>query len=254
MSNILTRKNDGILVIEINRLNKKNAFTTGMYRALTHVLANAVEDAEVRAVVLHGSEDVFSAGNDLDDFIANPPDTSDAAAWVYLRTISAFPKPIIAGVCGPAVGIGTTMLLHCDLVYAGTNARFSLPFVNLGVCPEAASSLLLPKLIGHQSAAEILLTGDPFDAQTALQMKLVNRVFAPGEVLEFALSQAHNIAQKPLSAVLQIKRLLKLDDAKHIQDRLNNEAETFGQMVKGEAAREAIAAFLEKRKPDFSRL
>lgn len=253
MSDIFTTQEAGVLTIAFNREAKKNAITATMYDALSEVLVSAAADREVRVVLIRGSEQVFSAGNDLGDFIAHPPATEDAPVWRFLRTLSAFPKPIVAAVCGVAVGVGTTLLLHCDLVYAGTNARFSVPFVSLGLCPEAASSLLLPKLFGHQGAAEALLTGEPFDAEFALQSKLVNRVLPPEAVLDFALSQARKIAQQPSSAVMETKRLLKLADAGDVLARINEEAKRFAQMLDAEAAREAIAAFTEKRKPDFSR-
>ncbi len=253
MTDIITIKEASVLTIAFNRPDKKNSVTATMYEALTQALVEAATDSETRVVLFRGTDQVFSAGNDLGDFVLNPPCTQDAPVWNFLRTLSAFPKPLVAAVCGPAVGIGTTMLLHCDLVYAGTNARFSLPFVNLGVCPEAASSLLLPKLFGYQGAAEVLLTGDPFDAEFALKAKLVNRVLPVEEVLKFAFTQASKIAQKPSSAIVETKRLLKLGDAASVLARINEEAKVFGQMVGAGAAREAIAAFSEKRKPDFSK-
>ena len=252
MTDIITIKEAGVLTVAFNRPEKKNSVTAMMYDALTQVLVDAATDTETRVVLFRGTEQIFSAGNDLVDFVRHPPSTQDAPVWNFLRTLSAFPKPLVAAVCGPAVGIGTTMLLHCDLVYAGSNARFSLPFVNLGVCPEAASSLLLPKLFGYQGAAEVLLTGDPFDAETALKLRLVNRVLPVEEVLEFAFMQASKIAQKPSSSIIETKRLLKRGDAARVLTRINEEAELFGQMIGAGAAREAIAAFSEKRKPDFS--
>lgn len=253
MTKIIATKQANVLKVGFNRPEKKNSFTASGYKELTKVLEYAITDSEIRVVLLHGTDQVFSAGNDLGDFLENPPCTADAPVWDFLHALSAFPKPIVAAVCGPAVGIGTTMLLHCDLVYAGSNARFSLPFVNLGLCPEAASSLLLPRLFGYQGAAEALLTGDPFDAEFALKSNLVNRVLPVEEVLNFAFEQASKIAQKPLSAIAETKRLLKLSDAASVQVRINEEAKVFGEMVRAGAARESIAAFSEKRKPDFSK-
>ncbi|WP_207004980.1 enoyl-CoA hydratase [Trinickia mobilis] len=253
MSDILTKTASGILTITINRPEKKNSITASMYEMLAQVLRDAAGDAQVRTVVVSGSEQIFSAGNDLGDFVKNPPNTQEAPVWQFLRALSAFPKPVVAAVCGAAVGIGTTMLLHCDLVFAGENARFSLPFVNLGLCPEAASSLLLPKLAGYQRAARALLTGDAFDANTALQMGLVNQVLPVEETFAFAQQEAVKLAAKPLGAIVETKRLLKAGDRAATQDRINEEAAVFGKMVTDGAAQEAIAAFAEKRKPDFSR-
>jgi enoyl-CoA hydratase/carnithine racemase len=253
MNEILTTKESGVLTIRFNRPDKKNSVTAAMYEVLARTLAEASADQAVRVVVFAGNEQIFCAGNDLGDFVKNPPDASDAPVWQFLRILSAFPKPVIAAVCGAAVGIGTTMLLHCDLVFAGDNAMFSLPFVNLGLCPEAASSLLLPKLTGYQRAARALLTGDAFDANTALQMGLVNQVLPVDETFAFAQREAAKLVAKPLGAIVETKRLMKADERAATEDRMNEEAAVFGKMVTAGAAQEAIAAFAEKRKPDFSR-
>lgn len=252
MSDILTAKESSVLTITFNRPEKKNSITAAMYEALTRTLNEAADDKQVRVVVLSGNEKIFSAGNDLADFVKNPPETADAPVWRFLRALSAFPKPVIAAVCGAAVGIGTTMLLHCDLVFAGDSAKFSLPFVGLGICPEAASSLLLPKLAGYQRAARALLTGEPFDAQSALQMGLVNQVLPAADTQPFAQSEAAKLVAQPLSAVVETKRLMKLSERAAIEAQMGEEAAVFGRMITAGAAREAIAAFGEKRKPDFS--
>ena len=176
---ILVHTEAAVMTITINRVEKKNSLTAAMYGSLADALDSAAHDAAVRVVVIQGHELIFSAGNDINDFLSVPPDTSDAPVFRFLRLLSTFAKPLVAAVCGPAVGIGTTLLLHCDLVYAGDNAAFSLPFVNLGLCPEAASSLLLPQLMGHQRAAEALLLGEPFTAETALEVGLINRIVPP---------------------------------------------------------------------------
>jgi enoyl-CoA hydratase/carnithine racemase len=168
--------------------------------------------------------------------------------------LSTFAKPLVAAVCGPAVGIGTTLLLHCDLVYAGDNAAFSLPFVNLGLCPEAASSLLLPQLMGHQRAAEALLLGEPFSAETALEVGLINRIVPPAEANALAQMQAQKLAAKPLSSLLETKRLMKLGNAPVIAGRIAEEISSFGRMLREPAAREAFTAFVEKRRPNFTTL
>ena len=247
MTDILTREDSGVLLIGFNREAKKNALTLSMYQRLTELLRHAEHDPAIAVVLFHGSPQVFSAGNDLADFSTDPPKAPDAPVWTFLHTVSRFPKPLVAAVCGAAVGIGTTLLLHCDLVHAGDNARFSLPFVNLGLCPEAGSSLLLPRLFGYQRAAEALLLGEPFDAQAALQAGLVNRVWAPDQVLANALAQARKLAGKPLAAILETKRLLKTAGAAALDERMEEEARLFGRMLESDAARQAIAAFGQRR-------
>ncbi len=198
---ILVHTEAGVTTVTLNRVDKKNSLTRAMYATLADTLAQAEADASVRAVLLQGDITVFSAGNDIGDFLAQPPAEQDAPVFRFLRAIAAFPKPLVAAVCGPAVGIGTTMLFHCDLVYAGDNAAFSMPFVNLGLCPEAASSLLAPRLLGYHRAAEALLLGEPFMAEAAMEVGLVNRVVPPTECNAIAQAQARKLAAKPLSAL-----------------------------------------------------
>lgn len=252
ISEILTHVDEGVMTLTINRLDKKNSLTAAMYAAMADALVSAQHDTSVRALVIQGHESIFSAGNDIGDFLNKPPSGVDAPVFRFLRGISTFTKPIVAAVCGPAVGIGTTMLLHCDLIYAGDNAAFSLPFVNLGLCPEAASSLLVPQLMGHARAAEALLLGEPFRAETALEMGLINRIVPPSEANALAQQQARKLASKPLSALIETKRLLKKGNASSIAERMDEEGASFGRMLTEPAAREAFAAFMEKRKPDFS--
>jgi len=221
-------------------------------------MADAVEqaaaDAAVRVLVIQGHETVFSAGNDIGDFLNQPPATADAPVFRFLRGIASFPKPVIAAVSGPAVGIGTTLLFHCDLVYAGDNAAFSMPFVNLGLCPEAASSLLVPQMFGYHRAAEALLLGEPFMAEAALEAGLVNRVLPPTEANGYAQAQARKLAAKPLSALIETKRLMKQGQATRVLEQMAEEGASFGRMLREPAAREAFTAFMEKRKPDFSKV
>jgi enoyl-CoA hydratase/carnithine racemase len=172
----------------------------------------------------------------------------------FLHGLAAFPKPVVAAVCGPAVGIGTTLLLHCDLVYAGDNAAFSMPFVNLGVCPEAASSLLVPQMMGYHRACEALLLGEPFMAEAALEVGLVNRIVPPTEANAVAQLQARKLAAKPMASLLETKRLMKKGQAATIAQQMTEEAVSFARMLREPAAREAFAAFMEKRKPDFSKV
>ncbi len=251
---ILTHVDAGVMTITLNRLERKNSITSLMYGALADALESANHDAAVRVVVIQGHETIFSAGNDIGDFLNQPPSAPDAPVFRFLRGISSFPKPIVAAVCGPAVGIGTTMLLHCDLVYAGDNAAFSMPFVNLGLCPEAASSFLVAQLMGYHRAAEALLLGEPFMVETALEMGLVNRIVPPAEVNALAQRQALKLAAKPLSSLLETKRLMKKGNAGMVAERITEESVSFGRMLQEPAAREAFAAFMGKRRPDFSSL
>ncbi|AYG45422.1 enoyl-CoA hydratase [Pseudomonas sp. Leaf58] len=246
MHEILTQQTAGVLVVTFNRPARKNAFTTPMYQALRQILESAAHANDIHAVVLQGSASVFSAGNDLNDFIEFPPLAAHAPVWQLLHALNDFPKPLVAAVCGLAVGIGSTLLLHCDLVYAATDARFSLPFVNLGVCPEGASTLLLPRLLGYQVAAEALMTGEPFDADFALQAGWVNRLLPAAEVQAWALAQAHKLAQKPSAALIQTKRLLKLGMQAEVSARINAEAQAFATLLQAPAAQTAIAAFAQR--------
>ena len=252
MNEILINTDKGVCTLTLNRVERKNSINVAMYIALADALDAATQDAAVRTVVIQGHESIFSAGNDISDFLNVPPAGQDSPVFRFLRGISMFVKPIVAAVCGPAVGVGTTMLLHCDLVYAGDNAAFSMPFVNLGLCPEAASSLLVPQLTGYHRAAEALLLGEPFTAETALEMGLVNRIVPPSEANALAQQQARKMASKPLSSLIETKRLMKASNAPLLAARMLEEGASFGRMLKEPAAREAFTAFMEKRKPDFS--
>jgi enoyl-CoA hydratase/carnithine racemase len=254
MSDILVHTEAGVTTISFNRLERKNSITTAMYESMVDTLASAAADTAVRVVLFQGHETVFSAGNDIGDFLNMPPATQDSPGFRFLRAIALFPKPMLAAVCGPAVGIGTTLLFHCDLVYAGDNAAFSLPFVNLGLCPEAASTLLVPQMFGYHRAAEALLLGEPFMAEAALEVGLVNRVLPPTEVNTYAQAQARKLAAKPITALIETKRLMKKGQSAQIQSQIAEEGMSFGRMVREPAAREAFTAFMEKRKPDFSKV
>jgi len=245
---------EGVRTLSLNRVDRKNSLTTALYGQLAQAIREAERDSAVRVLVIQGHETVFSAGNDIGDFMNNPPSTPDAPVFAFLDAIRDFPKPLVAAVCGPAVGVGSTMLLHCDLIYAGDNALFALPFVNLGLCPEAGSSMLLTARIGHVRAAQVLLLGDPFNAETALEWGLVNAVLPPSEVNAYARLQALKLAAKPLQSLLQTKRLMKRSDAAALPEHMAHEVQTFGPMLAQPAAREAFSAFMEKRKPDFSKL
>jgi enoyl-CoA hydratase/carnithine racemase len=254
MSDILLHTDAGVMTLTFNRLDKKNSITSAMYAQLADGIEQAREDASVRVVVIQGHETIFSAGNDIGDFLKQPPSTQDSPVFRFLRGIATFEKPLIAAVAGPAVGIGTTLLFHCDLVYAGDNAAFSMPFVNLGLCPEAASSLLVPRMFGYHRAAEALLLGEPFFAEAAQEVGLVNRVLPPTEVNAYAQAQAKKLAAKPLSSLVETKRLMKGDQQAAVLAKMAEEGQSFGRMLREPAAREAFGAFVEKRKPDFSKV
>ena len=254
MSDILTHTDAGVMTITLNRVAKKNSITPAMYAAMADALALAESDAAIRVALFQGHETIFSAGNDIGDFLNTPPAGQDSPVFRFLRAISSFPKPLLAAVCGPAVGIGTTMLFHCDLVYAGDNAAFSMPFVNLGLCPEAAASLLVPQMMGYHRAAEALLMGEPFMAEAALEVGLVNRVLPPTEANGYAQAQARKLAAKPLSSLVETKRLMKKGQTAQIAQQMIEEGASFGRMLGEPAAREAFTAFMEKRKPDFAKV
>lgn len=251
---IAIENHDRVRVLRFARPERRNAITAAMYAALADALEHAAEDAQVRVLVVTGGENAFTAGNDLSDFLNEPPTKDDAPVFRFLRAIASFPKPLVASVCGPAIGVGTTMLLHCDLVYAGENATLSLPFVHLGLCPEAASSLLLPAAVGYQRAAEKLLLGEPFGAVEAREIGIVNRVLPVGEVEAFALAQATKLATRPLSSLLATKQLMKSGVGEAVRERMVEEGRHFARMLGEPAAREAFSAFLEKRPADFSKL
>jgi len=243
---------DRILTIRLNRPDKKNALTFTMYNAMTDALVKADSDPRVRVVLITGTPDCFTAGNDLADFASAKPGQVSPAIR-YLETLAALAKPVVAAVGGVAIGIGTTMLLHCDLVYAAAGARFQLPFVNLGLCPEAASSTILPALMGIHRAAELLLYGEPFGAEAARELGIVNQVVADADLLATTTAKAHQLSQKPPAALRTTKMLLKCSQAEAVKQAMSRESEQFAGLLQGPEAKEAMTAFMERRKPDFSR-
>ncbi len=249
MTGILQNQESGVLTLTLNRVDKKNSLNASMYAELADALQSASTDTDIKVVLVQGHETVFSAGNDIADFLQQPASTADTPVFRFLKGIATFPKPLMASVCGPAVGVGTTMLFHCDIVFAGDNAAFSMPFVNLGLCPEAGSSLLAPQLMGYQRAAEALLMGEPFLVEAALEMGLISRVLPPTEVNAYAQLQARKMATKPLSSLMETKRLMKSAHTPAVLARIQEEAVSFGRMLKEPAALEAFSAFLGKRKP-----
>ncbi len=246
----ITRQLDGaVLRVGFDRPERRNAITVAMYAALADALTGAAGDPGIKVVLLHGRPEVFSAGNDVGDFLADPPSGKDSPTYRFLTTLGTFPKPLIAAVTGAAIGIGTTMLMHCELVCAAEDATFSLPFVKLGICPEAGSTVLLPALAGYARAAELLLFGEPFDARKAEAVGLVNHVLPAAEVLDFAAARARALARLPLSSLLETKRLMRAPLAAQVARAIDDESATFMRMLKEPAAREAMAAFMQKRAP-----
>lgn len=242
-----------IFHLQIKRLEKKNALTRDMYDALTAGLTQAAQDPECRVLLLSGAEGCFTSGNDIKDFMEAPPTGLDSPVFRFLLALVEFPKPIVAAVQGFAVGIGTTMLLHCDLVYAAPSARFQMPFVNLGLCPEAACSLLLPQTMGHQRAAELLMFGDAFNAEKAHQYGIINDIQEDDVLLDYATDRARTLATKPPASLRLTKMLLKQrSDTARIKDVMKTEGAHFIEQLQSPEATEAFTAFVERRKPDFS--
>jgi enoyl-CoA hydratase/carnithine racemase len=246
MEQIDTLALNGILRITIQRPEKLNALTLAMYDALTEALNEAERNAGIRVIMIQGTPRCFSSGNDLADFAENPPAGEDSPVFRFLRALSQAGKPIIAMVSGPAVGVGTTMLLHCDLVYADETARFQLPFVSLGLCPEAASSFLLPRLIGHQRAAELLLLGETITAERAVALGLVNQLFPQNELKHQVLAKAAALAKQPAAAVQLTKSLLKAGDSRQVAEVMSEEGDLFLRCLAGTEAQQAIAQFMRK--------
>lgn len=237
----------GILTLTLNRPEKRNALSAELYAALADALNAAAVDDAVRVVLLTGSDGCFTSGNDLADFLHAPPLDAASPVLRFLHAVSTFHKPLVAAVSGPAVGIGTTVLLHCDLVCAAPSARFELPFVKLGLCPEAGASLLLPRLVGYQQAAELLLLGDPFDAVRARELGLVNRVVPDEELLACARELARRLAQRPPAAIRLTKALLKQGSAELLAATIGDEARHFAASLATAEAQTALHAFLGRR-------
>jgi enoyl-CoA hydratase/carnithine racemase len=253
MSDILVSSTEGVLTLRLNRPARKNALTAAMYQTLAEQLRQADVDSAVRVVLITGQDEIFTAGNDIEDFLKQPALDEQAPVLQFLQAISTFSKPLIAAVSGPAVGVGTTLLLHCDLVYASETAMFALPFVQLGLCPEAAASYLLPRLVGYQRAVEKLFLGESFGAEEAQDMGLVNRIVAHDGLLDVAERQAARLAALPNAALRATKQLLKTSDASAVSEAMQREVARFQQLLHAPEAKEAFTAFLEKRKPDFSK-
>jgi enoyl-CoA hydratase/carnithine racemase len=247
---IQIRRDGRIVELAIDRPDKKNALTHAMYAALAEALGEAAADPAVLVVTITGRGGTFTSGNDLKDFQQSPPVGTDKPVYRFIAAIASFPKVLVAGVSGPAVGIGTTMLLHCDLVLAAPSALFHMPFVDLGLVPEAASSLLFPRLVGPQAAARHLILGEPFDAETALRYGVVGEIVKEEELERRVRATAERVAAKPPEAVRLAKRLIRGDLAE-VERRYNQEGELFAERLTSPEAAEAFRAFFEKRPPRF---
>jgi enoyl-CoA hydratase/carnithine racemase len=241
-----------IMHIVIDRPDRRNAFTNDMYKRMADALQQADNNKDVRVVLISGHESVYSSGNDLHDFLDEPPRNESAPAFQFLRNLSQLKKPIVACVRGPAIGVGTSMLFHCDLVYAGEQSSFATPFAKLGLCPEAASSYLLPLIAGFQRASEMLMFGDTITAQRAQEMGFVNEVKPDDQVLNHAKERALKLSQLPPESLRLTKRLMKMAHGSQTLQQILVEASSFFTQLESAEAKEAFNAFFEKRPPDFS--
>jgi len=253
MTDIITENIGGILRVELNRPGSKNALTGSMYTSLAEIFDKADKDDSVRVVLWHGAGDSFSAGNDVGDFLKNPPGPGESPQVRLMDAFVRFKKPIVAAVQGAAIGGGTTMLTHCDFVYAGESAKFQLPFINLALVPEFGSSYSLPARIGYLRAAELYLLGERFGAARAAELGLVTRVVPDQNLFATAMETAQRLAAKPGGALLDSKRLLKQGFIDQVKAAIKLEMQSFSEHVRSADAKEALSAFLEKRPPNFNK-
>jgi enoyl-CoA hydratase/carnithine racemase len=253
MNEILTERSGNILRVQFNRPAKKNAMTLAMYSGLADLLNEADKDENVNVALLNGAGDCFTAGNDLEDFMKNPPGPGDSPQNRLIKALIAFSKPLVAAVHGLAIGGGTTILTHCDFVYAAEGTRFQVPFINLALVPEFGSSYSLPRQIGYLQAAELLMLGEPFSAAQANEFGLITAVVPGPELMARATEIAQKLARKPPTALSACKELLKRPEREHLEQSVALETEEFAVRVRSADAKEAISAFFEKRAPDFTR-
>jgi enoyl-CoA hydratase/carnithine racemase len=249
MDEIVMERSDSVLRVQLNRPMKKNAMTSRMYATLADVFNEAAKDEYTRVVLWHGAGDSFSAGNDIEDFLNNPPGPGDSPQARLMNALVDFDKPLIAAVQGATIGGGTTMLTHCDFVYAGESARFQMPFINLAVVPEFGSSWSIPARIEHIRAAELILLGLPFDAKRAVALGLVTQVVPDQTLMITATEVARKLTAKPLRALQATKRLMKQPFRLQIKAAIEAENQEFSALIRSEDAREALGAFLEKHRP-----
>jgi enoyl-CoA hydratase/carnithine racemase len=249
MSDIVTERSGNILSIQLNRSAKKNAMTSSMYITMAELLNGAAKDDQIHVVLWHAAGNSFSAGNDIEDFMKNPPGQGESPQAQLIYALINFEKPLIAAVQGAAIGGGTTMLAHCDFVYAGESAKFQLPFVNLALVPEFGSSHLLPLRFGYTRAAELILLGKPFDASRAADLGLVTQVVPDQALLATATETARTLAAKPPAAVQASKRLMKVPLREQLERAVKLELEVFAERVRSDEAKQAFLAFFAKRQP-----
>lgn len=236
-----------VLELVLDRPDRKNAFTGAMYSKLTEELNQAAQRADVAAVLLRGEGGNFSSGNDLKDFLESPPTGTDAPVFHFLTAIATFPKPIVCAVEGFAVGIGTTLLLHADIVYAADSARFQMPFINLGLVPEGGSSLILPRIAGSKAAHELLLFGEPFDAAAALRHGIINQIVEASKLVEYARQRAQILASKPRAAMMESKALLKKSQEPELLNHMRVEGDAFVKRLRSPETAQAIQAFFARK-------
>jgi enoyl-CoA hydratase/carnithine racemase len=251
MNDIITERSGHILRIQLNRPEKKNAMTLAMYNTMADLLNDAAKDDQIRVVLWHGAGDSFSAGNDIQDFPKNPPGAGESPQARLIEALIHFDKPIVAAVQGAAIGGGTTMLTHCDFVFAGESAKFRMPFIDLAVVPEFGTSYSVPAQIGYLRAAELVLLGLPFDAKRAAELGLVTRVVADQQLLATATAAAQQLAVKPPAALQSCKRLMRSSTRELLERAVKLELQEFSVRVRSAEAKEAFTAFIEKRKPNF---
>jgi enoyl-CoA hydratase/carnithine racemase len=251
MNDIITERSGNILRIQLNRPERKNAMTSAMYITLADLFNAAAKDDQIRVVLWHGAGDSFSAGNDIQDFVKNPPGSGESPQARLIEALIDFDKPIVAAVQGAAIGGGTTMLTHCDFVFAGESAKFQMPFVNLALVPEFGSSYSVPARIGYVRAAELILLGSRFDAKRAAELGLVTRVVPDQELLATATDTARELGEKAPAALRACKRLMRTSTRDQLERAVKFENQEFSARVRSAEAKEAFAAFLEKRRPNF---
>lgn len=250
---IKTATLNGVATVEIARPEKKNAITQAMYQQMADAINAAAADASVRAVLIAGQPGIFTSGNDIEDFMQRPPGNLESPAFVFMKALMGCEKPVIAAVTGAAIGIGTTMLLHCDFVYVSDEARLAMPFVSLGLVPEFASSLIVPQLMGNARAAEKILLGDPFTGADAVEVGIANAVLPANEVVNHARRIAERFNALPPGAVRDTKKLMRRARSQAALETIGIEGKVFAERLQSPEAKEAFSAFFQKRKPDFSK-
>jgi enoyl-CoA hydratase/carnithine racemase len=253
MSDIVTERSGGILRVQLNRPARKNAMTSAMYITMADLLNGAAKDDDIHVVLWHGAGDSFCAGNDVEDFLKNPPGPGESPQARLISALIDFEKPVVAAVQGAAIGGGTTMLTHCDFVYAGESAKFQMPFINLALVPEFGSSYSIPARVGYLRAAELIQLGLPFNAARAAELGLVTRVVPDQNLLATATETAQKLAEKPAGTLQACKRLMKLPIRNQLEQAAKLENEEFSLRVRSADAKEAFTAFIEKRPPDFTK-